>query len=369
MSAPNAQVCGADLHADPEQLRARLRGRGLWGWFQFETSALRPHRDELTGLLALDEALGEALGEALDEALDYVMGADATLGGGGGCLRHEDSSCDSGRRGASSTATGDAASGVSTATEGADHDSGEALSSSNDHARAAATSRPLRDSPPFEIDGQQGGAWTDKSGVDFRVPLDWYGDALRALPLDSGRDVLWVCSDDRELALSGQVCGFRATSWPAAAAAAMEAAAAAAAGATVTKPGEAAVGEAPRQAPPGRATMRAAPWIQLVREHAVIADWFVMQRADVLLISNSTFSFTAAMLSQPRGSSHGPCAAGATATTSSGHSQALLRPDPTLAAFRPFDPWGELPLLPSAPVSSNHSVRQQHQKRQQQQKL
>lgn len=42
--------------------------------------------------------------------------------------------------------------------------------------------------------------------MDFRVPLDWYGDALRALPLDpGGRDVLWVCSDDSQLALSRQV--------------------------------------------------------------------------------------------------------------------------------------------------------------------
>ncbi len=29
-----------------------------------------------------------------------------------------------------------------------------------------------------------------RSGVDFRVPLSWYGDALRALPLDLERDVL-----------------------------------------------------------------------------------------------------------------------------------------------------------------------------------
>ncbi|KAG2436412.1 hypothetical protein HXX76_006716 [Chlamydomonas incerta] len=211
---------------------------------------------------------------------------------------------------------------------------------------AAATVWRLRDSPPFESDGQQGGAWTDKSGVDFRVPLDWYGGALRALPLDPARDVLWVCSDDSQLARSGEVCGFRATSWSVAAA-------------------DAAAGRSPAAAPEPGAEPRCSaaraptPWCQLVNDHAMIADWFVMQRADVLLTSNSTFSFTAAMLSEPRGaSSSGSSSNGA--TSGGGRGQALLlRPDPTLAAFRPFGPWDELPLLPSAPVSGNHSIRRQ----------
>ena len=66
-----------------------------------------------------------------------------------------------------------------------------------------------------------------------------------------------------------------------------------------------------------------------------------------------------AMLSRPRGSGHATTAA---EDSTSGPGRALLlRPDPVLAAFRPFDPWGELPLLPSTPVSGNHTVRRQQQ--------
>ncbi|GFR43428.1 hypothetical protein Agub_g4509, partial [Astrephomene gubernaculifera] len=47
------QVSGADLDAHPAQLAARLRGSGLWGWFQFPTARLRPHRAAVRQLLAL----------------------------------------------------------------------------------------------------------------------------------------------------------------------------------------------------------------------------------------------------------------------------------------------------------------------------
>ncbi len=34
----------------------------------------------------------------------------------------------------------------------------------------------------------------------------------------------------------------------------------------------------------------------------------------------------------------------------------FLRPDPAVGGFRSFDPWDDLPLLPSAPVGANHSL-------------
>jgi hypothetical protein len=72
----------------------------------------------------------------------------------------------------------------------------------------------------------------------------------------------------------------------------------------------------------------------------VVADWFTMAAADVLLSSNSTLSFTAAMVAR-----HG--APGARA----------LRPDPRVGAYVDFDPWASLPLLPAREgLPLNHSL-------------
>ncbi|KXZ52341.1 hypothetical protein GPECTOR_10g973 [Gonium pectorale] len=344
-----AHVCADDLQADPAALRARLRGRGLWGWFQFQTSRYAAHAPAVRALWALRPELREALDGAL---LAVLAARPAALAG-----------------------------------------------SSSVHC-------DLRDSPPFEVDGQQGHAWRDKSGVDFRVPLDWYGAALADLPYDPDRDLLWICTDDPQLAARAELCGVRGTSW--AAEAALAAAAASAdegppqrenahgdsdewrAGESLTA-GVETLWESPPSPPSedspqpstsgpaqhsgsrlrsvGSTSQGPAELLRLVSEHALLADWFVMRRADVLLASNSTLSFTAAMLNEPAAGREEGLVQGVDAAAwgaegaeerrgaeERGEGPVLLRPDPALRGLRRFDPWAELPLLPSAPVAANHSV-------------
>ena len=59
---------------------------------------------------------------------------------------------------------------------------------------------------------------------------------------------------------------------------------------------------------------------------AALADWFALCRCDALAISNSTFSFSAAMLA-------------AHAAPGGGCGFVAARPDPRLGAMAAFDPW------------------------------
>ena len=54
-----------------------------------------------------------------------------------------------------------------------------------------------------------------------------------------------------------------------------------------------------------------------------------MTKADVLAVSNSTFSFTAAMLN----------------AQTSAATERFVRPVPEARGLRPFDPWDSSPLL------------------------
>ncbi|GFR43429.1 hypothetical protein Agub_g4510, partial [Astrephomene gubernaculifera] len=233
----------------------------------------------------------------------------------------------------------------------------------------------LREEPPFEEDGQQGHAWRDRSGVDFRAPLSWYGTALAALPYDPHHDLLWVCSDDADLAAraelgvpvaatgGGEVRSVRGTSWtavlrqvqqqeeeearrqekkmkekeekdqqqqqhhfggdegarlrcvgcpsgavPPRGAAPMGVpsspapSSTAAPLASTSRLASASLPPAASSTAPSAAAA-AVPVLtpsqqQLLAAHGLLADWFIMQRADVLLASNSTLSFTAAMLNE-----------------------------------------------------------------------
>jgi hypothetical protein len=96
----------------------------------------------------------------------------------------------------------------------------------------------------------------------------------------------------------------------------------------------------------------------------MLLDWRLMQRrADSLLISNSTFSFTAAWLSCLPGGKGGD----------SGNSNNRLRrlfrrPCPQARAFVPFDPWDSPPLLPSrADLPANHGAHQHRARERQRQ--
>jgi hypothetical protein len=93
----------------------------------------------------------------------------------------------------------------------------------------------------------------------------------------------------------------------------------------------------------------------------MLLDWRLMQHraVDALLISNSTFSFTAAWLSglpttgERSAADHRP--------------RRFFRPCPQARGFAQFDPWDSLPLLPSrANLPKNHGV---HGFRERQQEL
>ncbi|KAL1523629.1 hypothetical protein AB1Y20_018565 [Prymnesium parvum] len=68
-------------------------------------------------------------------------------------------------------------------------------------------------------------------------------------------------------------------------------------------------------------------------------DWWVMTQADRLAISNSTFSFTAAMLN----------AAGSQQRSVAERAPAFYRPVPEAGGLESFDPWDSKPLLTCAP--------------------
>ncbi|KAJ9514124.1 hypothetical protein QJQ45_002223 [Haematococcus lacustris] len=120
------------------------------------------------------------------------------------------------------------------------------------------------------------------------------------------------------------------------------------------------------------------------------ADFWVQREADVLLASNSTFSFAAALLNHhqgPQGShvaqgptpqpnhmklgmppevplegrpagSPTPCwaAGGELAPLHVTPTPLFLRPDAAAGRLVPFDPWDALPIVPSKQVPANHSM-------------
>lgn len=105
-----------------------------------------------------------------------------------------------------------------------------------------------------------------------------------------------------------------------------------------------------------------------MRSKPMLADWFTLSRADVLLAANSTFSFTAAMLgpSTPHSKSSGSVVnhqQGASDINLEGGLQGRvgscvgqrarvhIRPVPWLRGFAEFDPWHDLPNL----LPKNHS--------------
>ncbi len=67
---------------------------------------------------------------------------------------------------------------------------------------------------------------------------------------------------------------------------------------------------------------------------AAFADWFFLSRCDALAVSNSTFSFSAAMM-----------AAAAAEERRPEQRFRAVRPDPAAQALLPFDPWDALPTL------------------------
>lgn len=257
-----------------------LAGRGLWGWFQFDSSAYAPHKDRIRQLCELKA--GAMLRTALRATVERWLEASRP----GVALRRL--ICLHLRRG------------------DFEEMPSEPLGSDGGAPAAARAPRTLRCEPPFER-GEVGEAW-DCDGVAFRTPMAWVAAALQSAAVDlnpGAGDVLFLCTDDPQLAAAPPLGG---VSW---------------------------------------ATLGGPPAVACARSRGdalLVADWAALAAADVLLISNSTFSFTAAWMAPD-----GTC---------------CLRPDPAAQAFVPFDPWDDVIFLPSRPqLPANHSAAQRRRRR------
>jgi hypothetical protein len=387
-----AAEAGGGQAGTPQQAEAAggagaLAGRGLWGWFQFHSSVYSPHQAFIQSLFRLKQE--QALGDALQQVLQQLRGTAAGTAAGDGGERR------GGRLVLVHVRRGDMPEldlgGGSPQQQHCHH-----------HQQQQQQQAALRTHPPFE-EGQ-GHAW-DGQGCDWRAPAAWLAAALAALSLDwSSGDLVWVCTDDTDLARHPE--RLLQDLPPAAAEPALPGAPPAAGACGSRGVGNRAGAEegdgdekqpkrwrgqadhhqpamataAPAAAPPmvswtsllagfgqtngscssgGAALGAAERFFSLLKatagtdstdgsgntagnsssgDMALIADWFLMTRADVLLASNSTLSFTAAMANPIGGA-------------------VFLRPDPRQGGFVGFDPWNALPLLPARQqLPANHSI-------------
>ena len=332
--------------------RAELAGCGLWGWFQLPTANFAPFKARVRALFALADA--PRLGAALGAALRRARGRGGGAAGGGGrrgrlVVVHV-------RRGDMLDYVDEAAllppppapAAANCCLEPPEQPQQQQPQQQKRQRRRSPPA--LRTRPPFE-EGQ-GGAW-DGQGCDWRAPDAWLAGALAGLAIDGAAgDAVWVCSDDAALAREpGRIWRLGCDGGGGDGTGACAPAAPALSWTTALE-------ELRRQRDgreqdgggcddDGSITTAAlsffsggaeAPAAGAAADAAVIADWFAMTRADVLLCSNSTLSFTAAMANDMPGA-------------------AFLRPDPRARGYVPFDPWDALPLLPArAALPRNHAV-------------
>jgi hypothetical protein len=396
-------VPGSSSSSGSGLTRNDVAGSGLWGWFQFHTSLYARHGMQRHILQLLQLKAAPQLHAALAAALAELRSSSSSSR----CRRPGMLVVAHVRRGdfreLATQSSSDQHSNGSNACNDACHES-PATGSSLISQHQQQQQLQLRTEPPFE-DGQQGAAW-DSNGCDWRAPTAWLLDALAALQLDAAAgDVLWICSDDAVLLQKPeqlleqkhnhdqQVDEQRSNSHgvdkqqeqqerqqltPLVATWATVGIPAGLCSSAVTA-GAAGVAEGLKVA----AAVDAA-------DAALLADWFVMSQADVLLASNSTLSFTAAMVNAAQrlsadgnkqtvasstaaaavvpaaaSSASSPTTTAGAVETDSASSVAaaaarcpmFLRPDPRQCCYVPFDPWDALPLLPArATLPGNHRV-------------
>jgi len=370
-SAPG--VNGATGAPPPPPL---LAGRGLWGWFQWPSGALAPCARRL---LLLGPQAPLRLKPRLARALDEVV--DALVHGTGARRRKGE-----GRRRLF----------VAVHVRRGDFSAGPAAASASASAAAAAAAAGeggalglLRTSPPFEV--ESGDSWDDQ-GLCWQTPAAWLRPALdkavaelsaaAAAAAQAGAaeaaaaaakggavngegdtddeedlpPLVVLCTDDPGLARDPEAVWLGAVTW------------------TRPRPAAAAHGEegGGLAAALGRARAALAACRRSGRPEGrdddganlhMLLDWRLMQRADALLASNSTFSFTAALLrSSPSGGSSfdDDDGDGGAAPTGGRPRPVFLRPCPQAGGFVAFEPWNSLPLLPSRPnLPANHGALQQ----------
>ncbi|CAM9348504.1 unnamed protein product [Phaeothamnion confervicola] len=288
-----------------------LAGRALWGWFQFQTGRYVRHRDTFRRLFTVEKHLLSALHHALDACLvawlcnhQGCRPTAETTAAATEAAKHSNDDDDPPRRRVRLV--------VVHLREGSDFSALQEPASAN--PRPSSSSWPQRVvGPPFEHGNNEN--WDDLSGCYFVSPRQWYAEWASQQLQHARRDrvdvLVWVCSDNAAVsATPAAALGLpdgTVLSWRCAAAAGAPTLAVAAA---------------------ERVAAMAPGWM---------LDWWLMRQADALAVSNSSLSFSAAMLNDPAGA-------------------AFFRPDPAAGGLRSFDPWNDLPILPSKRVPANHAV-------------
>ena len=269
----------------------------LWGFFQFDTAHLAPHRDLLLRAFApvaplqrlVDAALARLRGRGGGEDADGGQGAATTL-----VVLHVRCKQDTARL---------EADGYNACTQcHAGDDSGwrreGAASSSKEAVEAEEEERAAL--PP---------GWRDE-GVFWSAPIEWYAAWLRRLWPTLTRPRLLLCADDATAALPA-LREFEPALLP----------------------------QLLRALPGLRAAAHAGCAEQLTDGALeMLCDWHAMRAADVLATANSTFSFTAALLAQPPSQPSPPSAS---------MPPRFWRPDPAGQALVEYAPW-DAPVLLNA---------------------
>lgn len=287
LTADAAEVSGHRLRRLMQQVNADIlrkstapggdsypgpRAASYWGWFAFHTSAFAPHRCRFGQLLALRSDLQGAIVARVQLLRRNFGGPPRPLWGihmrcGEGFTRLPDNG--------------------QTTQPAFDE------KPSSTHNAAPADWAPSQRAGLDAHTSSTTGVWRD-TGVFWSAPAEWYStwleQALASCPGPAAPVVL-LFSDDPDAAV--RALGPH--------------------GASVTTASAAVLADAFGGGPDGDA----------------LADFFLMAQCDRLAISNSTYSFAAAMLATAADEGRCTC----------------FRPDPSAKALVAFDPWDSLPTL------------------------
>lgn len=318
-SQQNERACTGCGHV--EACVARGGCLELWGFFQFHTRQLAPHRPLLVRALrpigAVRQLVEAVLGELRTETAaahgvetrevtlvcvhvrckDDVLplcGGDGSGSGGTSAYRpceHNHAGADVKWRRPQGPA---------------------AVPADGPHAPSRAASSVGEGDAPADASVDLPSEWRDE-GVFWAAPVQWHVEWLRRLWPTLRAPTLLLCTDHAERALNSGLCEFAPTLLPS------------------RLREQASLWEAAHVACGHELTDGALE---------MVADWEAMRRADVLAINQSTFSFTAAMA----------------AATAEGGEVAVepareptrprwWRPDPMAGALVSFEPWDSPVLL------------------------
>lgn len=302
---------------------ARRRGTlELWGFFQFDTAVFATHRALLQRCIVPVAPLQRLVQDALlairaGRVGGSVAGATggSTARGGGTTLVCIHVRCNDDVRAYDAEAyqpceRNHAGADTSWRRRGRHVATDETPSASSAPDKQCESASPGPPQPgPVDLPSE----WRDE-GVFWAAPVAWYAEWLRAIWPTLTAPVLVLCTDRPERALrDGELAAFQPVLL----------------GAHLRQRRElwdAAHGACGSGLSDGALMM--------------LCDWEAMRMADVLAINQSTFSFTAAMLAEPR-------ALEGEARRGDERVARWWRPSPGAAGLVPFDPW-DAQVLPNA---------------------